>query len=193
MLRWTERVVRERVAEDHVQMVAGHAHGLVENLLVNGDEAGWFPRDDSQSVVRDVFEAAVAELAARFGHDVSRWTWGRMHVVHVQHPLDEVAEVSWPFGINPEAIDGSWNTVNNAPFDPALPFVVHLGVSHRIIADLSSTSLLASNSTGASGNPLSEHYRDAFDEWLAGHYHELFLEEALGSVRPEQCETLVPA
>jgi penicillin amidase len=185
--------VRERFTADYVKTVAGHAHGLAEGLLVNGDEAGWFPRDDSKDVARSVFEVAVAELAARLGHDVSRWTWGRIHVVRMQHPLDDVAEASWPFSINPEPIDGSWNTVNNAPYDSALPFVVHLGVSHRIIADLSSTSLLASNSTGASGNPLKEHYRDAFDEWLAGHYHELFVEAAPGSAGPEQCETLVPA
>jgi penicillin amidase len=193
MLRWTERVVRERVAEDHVKSVAGHAHGLAENLIVSGDEAGWFVHNESEKVARDVFEASIAELAARLGRDVNRWTWGRMHVVRMQHPLDDVTSETWPFNISPEAIGGSWNTINNAPYDPGLPFVVHLGVSHRIIADLSSTSLLAANSTGASGNPLSEHYRDAFDEWIAGRYHELFAEKEPECARLDQFETLVPA
>jgi penicillin amidase len=191
MLRWTERVVRERVDDEHVRAVANHAHGLADRLLLAGDEVGWLQSTTCPDAVREVFESAVAELCARLGPLVSRWTWGRVHIARVQHPLDDVAEPGWPYTINPEPIAGSWNTINNSPYDPIPAFSVHLGVSHRIIADLSSTSLLAVNSTGASGDPLSRHYRDAFDELLGGRYHELFVEDD-AALEPASRVTLTP-
>jgi acyl-homoserine lactone acylase PvdQ len=49
------------------------------------------------------------------------------------------------------------------------------GAGYRLIADFAATSpvLLAIDGQSQSGHPGSLHYRDQFDDWVSGRYHEI--------------------
>jgi penicillin amidase len=176
MLRWTNRVVNERFPPQMRDVAVPHAHGFASRLL-RDDVVGWFGTRSVSATAENIFEDVVSELATRLGPEVGRWGWGRLHQVALHHALDGETTVDWPFPVDAEPIDGGWNTVNNELYDPKRPFTVTVGASHRIIADLGSGSLLSASSSGASGDPRKGHYRDGFDEWRRGGYHELWLHE----------------
>ena len=181
MLRWVERVAEQRFPPHVRELVVPHGHGYAGHLLVTGDDHAWFGQKPVAKCAQSVFEQVVAELAGRLGPQPAEWLWGRVHRVALRHPLDSETAAVWPFRMDPEPLDGGWQTINNEFYDLREPFLVNVGVSHRVIADLAVPgSLLSASSSGASGDPRSAHYRDGFDEWRQGGYHALWLsQEAL--------------
>jgi len=175
-LRWTERIANERFPARLRAVVAPQGTGLATSLLLDGDERGWFRGRSFAAVVHEVLEAAVHELSARLGPLPEGWQWGQVHRLILPHPLDAEGAARWPFELAPVPMAGGWNTVNNQLYDTNAPFAITIGPSCRMIANLAQPdSLLMANAGGASGDPRSEHYRDAFEEWQQGGYHELWL------------------
>ncbi len=121
---------------------------------------------------------AVAELRARMGDDVARWSWGRIHTLSLKHPLGSVKPLHLLFNGPTVPIGGDTDTplqtavVPHAPFgadawSPSWRQIVDLAAPHRSVSVLPG---------GQSGHPGSPHYLDQFPLWLRGEYHAQWLD-----------------
>jgi penicillin G amidase len=132
------------------------------------------PRDrfgpDPDAVLTDVLRrsltAAVADVEQLLGTDRGGWSWGRLHVARLRHPLtallgDALAERT---AVGPLLRGGSGDTVGNTAYTP--DFVQSAGSTFRIVVDVGSwDESLVVNSPGQSGAPDSPHYADLFSTW----------------------------
>ena len=71
---------------------------------------------------------------------------------------------------------GAGHTVNNQWLNMSGSYEAVSGANCRIAADLGTSELLITNCLGQSGHPGSPHYRDQFEDWLAGRLHMLSLD-----------------
>ncbi|HEX5326043.1 MAG TPA: penicillin acylase family protein, partial [Acetobacteraceae bacterium] len=146
--------------------------GLGADLLEQGDD-GYFPAGIAAAVVA-VAQQSVERLRARLGDDPGSWRWERVHVVHWHHPLSNPA-TSAAFDIGPAPVDGGSHTVRNTGGELP-PHAASSGAEYRLVVDFAAPeSFLAVQNIGNSGVPGSPHYRDQFESWLSGEYHEVHL------------------
>ena len=125
-----------------------------------------------QDVLRRALDAALDDLATRYGNDMAAWQWGRAHVAPLAHPLFSrvpVLDRLFDIGI---AADGDQFSLNRGGTDvanPEAPFADIHAAGFRAVYDLDdparSRFIIA---TGQSGHPLSPHYGDLVERWRDG-------------------------
>lgn len=155
--------------------------------------ASWVPRGDGDwdGVLLRAWRTAEGEIAQRLGPDRSRWTWGALNVIAVQHPLARAASVLAPLLSPPAVAMGGFSTTPNvlniAPSGaiegPSMRFVANL-------ADPDDTRLV--NFMGQSGHAASEHYADQFDAWRNVETRRLPFTAAAVAREARHTLTLVP-
>ena len=144
-------------------------------------------RDD---ILRRSFALALNDLLDRFGPDMDRWKWGKLHTLTMKHPLGEVAALAPVLNIGPLETGGHGTTVNNGSYSLNEPYNMTIGPSMRFIIDMSSPdSCMVILPTGQSGHPMHEHYADQTNLWLDGVY--ITLESNPDSVRRRGWDKLV--
>jgi penicillin G amidase len=153
---------------------------MVENLLERPEDPWW---DDNRTpgVVEtrdEVLRQAMIDARLQLTRDISKnpadWQWGRLHQVHLDHPV--LGEESVPgvvrsfFNRGPYAAPGGSALVDAFSWDAGQgSFEVTAGPSMRMVVDLG--DLDAStwvNQTGNSGHAFHPHYDDQTEAWLAG-------------------------
>jgi penicillin amidase len=117
-------------------------------------------------------DAALGDLATRFGTDPDGWQWGRAHVARMAHPIFEDQPIlNRLFNIE-VASGGDSVTINVGHFHPGRrqqPFASTHAASYRAIYDLAALGgSRFGAATGQSGNPFSGHYRDLTASWATG-------------------------
>lgn len=123
-------------------------------------------------VLVDALRAAQAKLIARLG-DMSKWSWGKLHTVEFEHPLDQANEGGFVFDRGPLARPGDDYTVNATGYWGS-SFAQVAGASYREIFDLSDwDNSMGVNVPGQSGQPASAHYDDLIALWSTGRYFPL--------------------
>jgi penicillin amidase len=159
------RVILPRLAGSPVARALSRRVAAIHKLLLERP-ASWVPPGDRDwdGVLLGAWRAAEAEIAERLGPDRTRWNWGALNVMSVQHPLARALSVLGPL-LSPPAVPmgGSNTTPNVLGITPSGGFE---GPSMRFIADLADlddTRLV--NFMGQSGHVASEHYADQFDAW----------------------------
>ncbi|MCY3759202.1 MAG: penicillin acylase family protein [Acidobacteria bacterium] len=172
---WSRTVAGERFPEDQVELVSGAIGGLASQLLKE-DPAGWFERQPRRSAVVRAWRASLAELSRRMGPEVSSWTWGRAHRIHLRHVLSGRGDLGVLLDRGGQPVKGNGITVCNTGYDPN--WGATMGANFRMIADLGSpdAGLWTVDAQGQSGNPGSPHYGDQLPEWLGARYHYLALD-----------------
>ena len=172
---WSRTVAAERFPEDHLELVSGAIGGLASQLL-REDRVGWFERQPRRSAVVRAWRASLAELSRRMGPEVSTWTWGRAHRIHLRHVLSHRGDLGRLLDRGGQPVKGNGITVCNTGYDPN--WGATMGANFRMIADLGSpeSGLWAVDAQGQSGHPGSPHYGDQLDEWLGARYHDLALQ-----------------
>ncbi|HEY4542482.1 MAG TPA: penicillin acylase family protein, partial [Noviherbaspirillum sp.] len=125
-------------------------------------------------VMADALEDAMADLAERYGDDMTTWRWDEAHFARSEHrPFSKVAPLAWLFDIRVPT-PGDAHTINVGRYnmrDEAAPFVNHHAASLRALYDLSNLeNSRFIHSTGQSGHVLSPHYRDYVQRWAAVDY-----------------------
>ena len=134
--------------------------------LVLDRPVAWLPAGDKDwdAVLAGAWTDAVAELTGTLGPDRSRWTYGRINVMAVHHPLTR-ALPALGFLLNPPPREmGGGGTTPNVLWMPDAGTVE--GPSMRFVASLADaddTRLV--NFMGQSGHPASEHYADQLEAW----------------------------
>ena len=117
-------------------------------------------------------DAALQDLARRFGDEPDAWRWGTAHAARMPHPIfADQPVLSLLFGIEVPT-GGDSVTLNVGHFNPRnqrWPFANTHAATYRAIyhlADLDQSRF--DTATGQSGNPLSRHYDDLTVLWASG-------------------------
>ena len=136
------------------------------------DDVGTPQTETLTDVVEKSLRQALTDLRSRFGADVKRWDWGRLHTLTFRHPLGERKPLDRLFDLGPHPTSGSHLTVDKKQYDYNRPFTVREGVSQRMIVDLANPAVaLHVLPTGESGLLGNAHSSDQIDLYLEGRYH----------------------
>ena len=140
------------------------------------DDVGTPQTETLTDVVEKSLRQALADLRSRFGADVKRWDWGRLHTLTFRHPLGDRKPLDRLFDLGPYPTSGSHLTVDKKQYDYTRPFMVREGVSQRMIVDLANPAVaLHVLPTGESGLLGNAHSSDQIDLYLEGRYHPSWL------------------
>jgi penicillin amidase len=133
--------------------------------------------EDFSEIVQKSFRDTVQDLVANRGENPEDWEWGKIHKLHIDHPIGSVKILDRVFRLNrgPFPVGGSGHTV--CPFFYSFKdFVSKSGASHRHIYSLAnwdeSWTVIP---TGVSGVPASPHYCDQTPLYLENRYHKDFV------------------
>lgn len=124
--------------------------------------------------ISEAFKAAVVTLQSRLGDDVSKWEWGKIHTLTLNHPLGKVSVLNRAFDLNkgPFAVGGSYHTVSPYSYPFETPYLANHGSSHRHIFTVGDwDQSLTVIPTGESGIPASPFYCDQTEMYLNYRYH----------------------
>ncbi len=154
-------------------------------LLQQPDNAIWDDtttkdkKETRDDILKASMSAAVAELSKKFGNDYKTWRWGALHITKfVSNPLGQsgIGPIESLVNGGPVETSGTNNAVNATSWNTSDPNYGTRGhPSMRLIidfADFDSSQWI--HSTGQSGHPLSEHYRDQIDKWRLLQYNPMW-------------------
>ena len=158
--RLDEAVSRVTPVEDQ----AGDARMVLETLEKLDTRLG---HEEVDELLSSTLKEAKERLEERLGVDRADWEWGKLHQVHMLHPLSPLVDrlTRARLDVGPVPRGGSGDTVGNTAY--------HLenlrqtgGSSWRVVVDVGEwDDSLFINSPGQSGEPASPHYADLFGPW----------------------------
>lgn len=152
---------------------------------------------DSRSctlLLHRALEEALGELERLQGSSLSSWTWGNVHAALYAHTPFSRIDAMAPLFERRIANGGSSNTINLADgrYVDSKGYEQTVGPTFRHImqAGEKGWNYYYMNSTGQSGNPLSQHYDDMVRPFRDGLYYELPVSsntspDVSASVQPE--------
>jgi penicillin amidase len=138
-------------------------------------------------------QQTVEELTQRFGSDMAKWQWGKLHTTTFKHQLgvEKPLPLYLIFNKGPFAAAGDGNTVANAGYNKK--YAQTTVSSYRHIVDLSDFGQsLSQHTTGQSGNPFSKHYADFIEPWRQVRHHPMLFDRAAIEQNKEGILTLSP-
>ena len=152
------------------------------------DDVGTPQIETRDDILRRAFGEGVEWLVDNYGGHPGEWSWGDMHTVtFVSDPLGRsgIPIIEAMFNAGPYPVGGGSAIVNNTVWDASSgSFAVRWLPSMRMMVSLEEPIVAYGvHTTGQSGHPYSEHYRDMITRWQNILYHPLlFYEtEVLGS------------
>ena len=157
----------------------GRYRSAVANLLKDDKSAWWDNKltpnitEGKDEILRQALVAARLELTTELGKDPSKWQWGKLHRVTLEHRVlggeTIPGPVRWLVNDGPYDLPGGSAVVNANAWDTSKGYSVTAAPSMRMVVDLA--DLDAStwvNQTGTSGHPASDHYSDQAEDWANG-------------------------
>ncbi|MFC0813372.1 penicillin acylase family protein [Paracoccus panacisoli] len=154
------------------------------------------PVEDCVTIARRALDAALVDLTARFGPDVTSWRWGDVHAARHLHPaLGRMPGVAWVVNLV-QSISGDGSSLARAGTlgEGADPWQAVTGAGFRGVYDLADPdSSVFVISTGQSGHPLSRHYDDVAERWRRGEYIAMSLDPTLARAGASGVTWLRPA
>lgn len=140
--------------------------GIVDHLFAA------MPPSEQQRVALAAFRDAVGAGSILQGSDPKLWQWGRWHRLTAYHAVGEnVPLLGLLFNVGEWAMSGSDKTPQAMGFDDSTGRVLY-GAAWRTVVDLGTGRGWDILLPGNSGHPLSPHYRDQAERWLAGELAE---------------------
>lgn len=126
-------------------------------------------------LLQECMSKTVADLCAKMGTNPHTWRYGRLHRLHLLHPIGRVPLFAALFNRGPWPTGGDIDTVcmGYIPTETAVG-PLYIGPSYRQICDTGNWDESCSIITGGqSGHPASRHYSDMVQSWQAGVYHPM--------------------
>ncbi len=165
-----------RLYENYIDL--GNVPTRVIGFLLENEQSLWFddistPEIETRNdiILRSLWDGR-EYLANTAGAEISDWAWGRIHTLTMEHQIGSRRPLDVVFNLGPFPRGGSKMTVNNSEYSLQHPFAATLGASTRQLVDFCDlNNSLSVITSGQSGHPLSEHYRDQASLWLEGKYH----------------------
>ncbi len=155
--------------------------GLLLRLLGGETKLDWFddqrtPRHETrEEVIEEALARAWSEGERRFGLDIQRWEYGKLHRWSLAHPMATLPWLGRFVRRGPFAVGGSATSiqVHAGPMRWISPVVEALhGASMRWVADVADPDdSLALLPSGQSGHPFDSHFDDQIDDYLANRAH----------------------
>jgi penicillin amidase len=153
--------------------------------------------ENCEEVLALSLDAALADLARRYGADQSRWRWGEAHLARHEHQpfgrqplLARLFDITVPSPGDAYTVNVGRSNLNDEP----QPFANRHAASLRAIYDLSDLEKsLYIHSGGQSGNILSDHYEAFTKAWAKNEYIPMRAERKTLDAEPHQLLRLVPA
>jgi penicillin amidase len=151
------RGIVERAAPGKALMYDNRMGAAVVETLLRERPGGWFP-DYDQFLIASLAEA-IDEGSRIQGRDPSRWKYGQFLNLRLAHPvLSRTPFLGQYFTIGPVPMSGSATTVKQT--------TLRLGPSMRMVASAADWDASLQNlAIGQSGQPLSRHFKDQWDEY----------------------------
>jgi penicillin amidase len=151
-------------------------------LLSNPDpRMGKDPAAARDAVIDKALVAGWKKAVRLSGADLAKWRWGDLHHVVLAHPLAaSMPAIAAAFPkIEGGRSGGDGTTVMARGVNPPRGYNVTHGASYLLVADVgawdnSQVLLLPGQST----DPRSPHYRDYYEDWLAGRPQPLWFSKA---------------
>ncbi len=156
--------------------------------ILDSPNSVWFKDCRRLKLVARSLEEAVDELTLALGGDSSRWQWGRIHTLSLNHNLGRITFLRNCLSLGPFPSFGDNTTINLGFHRHSDPYRHTVGASLRVVIDFgdwrNSGFVLPS---GQSGHPFLAYYRDQTDLWRNG------LRIDISSSKPSRCLALMPA
>ncbi len=147
--------------------------------------------ENCNTILQQSLADAMKQLSKLQGHDLNDWQWGEVH--HTAYDHQPFSKIKLLDDLFERKIDngGGDNTVNvsDARYEASVGYQQTFGAGFRQIIGMAQqqTSHLLMNSTGQSGNVLSEHYDDMIIPFRDVHF------ATIDSSQPRQSVSLIPA
>jgi penicillin G amidase len=140
-------------------------------------------KETLDDIILKSFKSCVNTIRFRYGSDTTKWIWGDIHKITLEHPLGSVKLLDRIFSFNSKEyrVGGSSHTVS--PYSYGGGFKVNHGASERHIFNTANwDESLTVIPTGNSGIPASEFYLSQTDSYINGKfYKDAFTEPAVKS------------
>lgn len=154
--------------------------------LANQDDSPWWDnvktaeKETRSDTVAKAWRATIKHLNKTYGTSLASWTWGHAHTLTHTHPLGRVKPLNFLFNVGPLEAPGGREIINNMAHNPGPgPWAVSYGPSTRRLIDFASPGkAVGINPVGQSGAWLDTHYADQAQNYLAGRYQPMHLDEA---------------
>jgi len=170
-LALAEAVFAERTGElwPRLQRRGYLLNQALDQLLLETGESPWWRGERGLFLARSL-NATTESLALELGSAPERWRLEDKLTVGLSHALgDAVPGLDRLFNLEARPWGGGASTVGRANYSYARPMAVVHGATVRMVAEMTRPpTLYAVIPGGQSGHPLSGHYADQFDAWLAG-------------------------
>jgi penicillin G amidase len=150
----------ERAAPSQAGNFTGNMAGPAMERILRERPSYWF--DNYDALLANTLAGAIAEGKRTINRNPISWDYGVFIRLNVRQPVGTQIPVVGPyFNIGPVPMSGSTFTVKQT--------TQRIGPSMRFIADLSNWDQSLNNITiGQSGQFLSPHYKDQWDEYYVG-------------------------
>ena len=130
-------------------------------------------KETFDDIILKSFKDCISSITVQFGEDQSKWNWGNIHKIRIEHPLGSVKILDRLFNLNSDyyPVGGSDHTVCPYSFNPG--FIISSGASERHIfntADWDESYTVIP--TGASGIPASEFYLSQTKTYIEGKFYK---------------------
>lgn len=181
-----KNLLGDELEELFVQLPGSMKDYYIYRILETGpdrwvDDVTTSTTETLDDIILKSFKDGVKKLSDTYGTDVSKWTWGSIHKISLDHPLASVKIIDRIFKLSSGkvGVGGSNHTV--CPYTYKEGFIVTDGASERHIfntADWDESYTVIP--TGASGIPSSEFYLSQTKTYLnGGFYKDAFSEDAV--------------
>lgn len=185
-ISFPENLLGDELGELFNQLPGSIIDYYIYRILKNGPDQWVDDTETSETETLDdiifrTFREAVGKLSESYGNDVTKWKWGDIHKISLNHPIGSVKIMDRLFNLNSDlyGVGGSNHTV--CPYKYCDDFRVTDGASERHIyntADWDESYTVIP--TGASGVPASEFYLSQTKTYVEGRfYRDLFSESAV--------------
>ena len=149
-----------------------------DRMLLSG-ESGWFNNiettveEERDDIIVLAFKETVAFLTDQLGSDPGQWQWGKLHTITLKHHLGSVDALARIYNRGPYPVGGSFHTPANMSYQLTDPYGVSHSAPWRYMVNMDNYEALDVLAGGISGHPLSKHYNDQTEMWLAGEYKQM--------------------
>jgi len=205
-LKMVQNLLRDKLGQDiyehyfYKRLLSNCFHLMAMRNLLEYPASYWFGDGSGSNVekrdelVSASLEQAIEELTETLGPDMSAWRWGRLHTATFRHLLGIIPPLDQILNAGPVEVGGDEYTVNNGGFDYSADFAQVIIPSYRQIIDLSDLSeSISMHSTGQSGQPASNHYKDFVGPWAKVEYHPMLFDKEAIEREAEEVLRLVPS
>lgn len=182
-LHLIEEIFKEELEKELYRDFLNRRYLVYENVerFLERSESPWL-KGDMEGVILTAFQNAVSEAADKLGDNPSSWRWDQLQSISFNHAVGSaLGPLSGIFNRGPYPFGGGNMTVGRGQYSLNRPFVVSHIPSIRVVAELGrEITAYGSIPMGQSGHPLSPHYDDQIETWMAGEYYPLSFGEVPG-------------